>query len=123
MTRVSGSALRLTVYVGESDTWHHRPVYAELVLRAHAAGLAGATVLRGIESYGQRSLVHTSRVVSLSDDLPVVVVIVDDEAKVRAFLEDVHEVMGSGLVTLDPVEVVPQRGDGGPVPDEGAAGR
>lgn len=112
MTELSGPALRLTVYVGEDDTWHHRPVYAEVVARAHAAGLAGATVLRGIESYGRRSLVHTTRVVSLSSDLPVVVVIVDTAAKVRAFLDDVHEVLAAGLVTLDEVEVVRYAGAG-----------
>ena len=119
MTELSGAALRLMVFVGEDDTWHHRPVYSELVVRARAAGLAGATVLRGMESYGRRSLVHTSRLVSLSNDLPVVVIVVDEAEKVRHFLDEVHELVSGGLVTIEPVEVV--RYVGSPSDDAGPA--
>ncbi|MDH4353602.1 MAG: DUF190 domain-containing protein, partial [Actinomycetota bacterium] len=101
MTELGTEALRLMVFVGEDDTWHHRPVYSELVIRARQAGMAGATVLRGLESFGRRSVVHTSRLVSLSSDLPVVVIIVDDGAKIRPFLEDVRELVVNGLVTLE----------------------
>jgi len=106
MTELGTEALRLMVFVGEDDTWHHRPVYSELVIRARQAGMAGATVLRGLESFGRRSVVHTSRLVSLSSDLPVVVIIVDDGAKIRPFLEDVRELVVNGLVTLEEVEVI-----------------
>jgi PII-like signaling protein len=99
-------ALRLTVIVGEDDTWHHRPLYSEIVHRAHEAGLAGASVFRGIEGFGASSLIHTSRLLSLSEDLPVAVVIVDAEDRVRAFLPRLAELAGQGLVTLDEVEVV-----------------
>lgn len=106
MTTIKGSALRLTVIVGESDQHHHRPLYTEIVHRAHAAGLAGATALRGIEGYGASNHIHTTRLLSLSDDLPVVVVVVDEEAKIRAFLPELDELVAEGLVILDPVEVV-----------------
>ncbi|MFB7666534.1 DUF190 domain-containing protein [Kitasatospora sp. NPDC056138] len=106
MSRSAGNALRLTVYVGESDSWHHRPLYSEIVHRAHAAGLAGASVFRGVEGFGASSLVHTARLLSLGEDLPVAVVIVDAAERVRAFLPELDGLVGDGLVTLDECEVV-----------------
>ncbi|MEV5878396.1 DUF190 domain-containing protein [Streptomyces sp. NPDC052101] len=106
MTSLSGRALRLTVYIGEDDTWHHKPLYSEIVHRAHAAGLAGASVFRGIEGFGASSRIHTSRLLSLSEDLPVAVVVVDTEERVRAFLPQLDELVGEGLVTLEECEVV-----------------
>jgi PII-like signaling protein len=103
---LQGSAMRLTIFVGESDQWHHHPVYTEVVHRAHAAGLAGASVLRGIEGFGASSLVHTSRLLSLSTDLPVAVVIVDEQEKIEAFLPQLDGLVTEGLVILDPVTVV-----------------
>ncbi|MFF2847218.1 DUF190 domain-containing protein [Streptomyces sp. NPDC058001] len=104
--RLTGSALRLTVIVGENDTWHHKPLFTEIVHRAHAAGLAGASVFQGIEGFGASSLIHTTRLLSLSEDLPVAVVIVDTEERVRAFLPQLHELVTEGLVILDACEVV-----------------
>ncbi|GAA4005375.1 DUF190 domain-containing protein [Streptomyces sp. NBC_01352] len=106
MTRLTGRALRVTVFVGEHDSRHHRPLYSEIVHRAHAAGLAGASVFRGIEGFGASSLIHTSRLLSLSEDLPVAVVIVDDEERVRAFLPQLDELVTEGLVILDDCEVI-----------------
>ncbi|MBQ0826818.1 DUF190 domain-containing protein [Streptomyces tagetis] len=106
MTRLTGSALRVTVFVGENDTWHHKPVYAEIVHRAHAAGLAGASVFRGIEGFGASSLIHTTRLLSLSEDLPVAVVIVDTDERVRAFLPQLDELVTEGLVILDDCQVI-----------------
>jgi uncharacterized protein len=106
MTRLTGPALRVTVFVGENDTWHHKPLYTEIVHRAHAAGLAGASVFRGIEGFGASSMIHTSRLLSLSEDLPVAIVIVDTEERVRAFLPQLDELVSEGLVTLDECEVV-----------------
>ena len=100
------TALRLTVYLGEADQWHHRPVYTEIVHRAHAAGLAGAAVFRGFEGFGASHHIHTTRMLSVSEHLPVMVVIVDEEDRIRAFLPQLDELVLRGLVTVEPVEVV-----------------
>jgi PII-like signaling protein len=78
----------------------------EIVQRAHAAGLAGASVFRGVEGYGASNHIHTTRLLSLSDDLPVAVVVVDTDERVRTFLADLDELINEGLVILDDVEVV-----------------
>lgn len=107
---LQGTARRLTVYIGEDDTWHRKPLYTEIVHRAHQAGLAGASVFRGCEGFGSSSSrIHTSRILSLSEDLPVAVVIIDTAEKIEAFLPQVEEVLGDGLVTLDDVNVVVHR--------------
>ncbi|MFC9894722.1 DUF190 domain-containing protein [Nocardia sp. NPDC127579] len=101
-----GSALRLTVFVGESDTVGHRPLHSEIVHRAQRAGLAGASVFRGVEGFGASSRIHTTRLLSLSEDLPVAIVIVDDAQRVREFLPELDELVTEGLVVLDEVEVI-----------------
>ncbi|MCX4753808.1 DUF190 domain-containing protein [Kitasatospora purpeofusca] len=118
--RLGGPALRLTVLVGENDRHHHRPLYSEIVHRARAAGLAGASVFRGIEGFGASSLVHTARLLSLSEDLPVAVVIVDTEQRVRAFLPELDGLRPAGPVTLERCEVLRYAGPDGA---DGAAGR
>lgn len=104
--RTEGTALRLTVYLGESHQWHHRPVYAEVVRRARDAGLAGAAVFRGFEGYGASRELHTARVLSLTEDLPVTVVIVDSPQRVREFLASLDDVITHGMVTLEEVHAV-----------------
>jgi PII-like signaling protein len=103
---LTGTALRMTIFVGEGDQVHHRPLYTEIVHRAHARGLAGATVLRGCEGFGASSRIHTTRILSLTEDLPVVILIVDTAQKIRDFLPEVEELVAEGLVILDEVEVV-----------------
>lgn len=115
---LQGPALRLTVLVGETDQAHHRPLYTEIVHRAHQAGLAGASVFRGVEGYGRSNHIHTTRILSLSEDLPVAVVIVDTEERVRAFLPQLDDLVTEGLVLLDHVEVVTYVGRAG----DGSAG-
>ncbi|MFJ8002230.1 DUF190 domain-containing protein [Streptomyces sp. NPDC096310] len=110
MTGPTGTALRLTIFLGESDLWHHRPVYTEIVHRAHRAGLAGASVFHGVEGFGASSMIHTQRLLSLSEDLPVAVVIVDTEERIRDFLPQLDELGGGGLVTLDRCEIIRHKG-------------
>jgi len=109
--REGSRALRLTVLVGESDQWRHRPVYAEIVRRARDAGLAGASVFRGLEGFGRFHKIHTSRILSLSEDLPLSIVIIDAEEKIRAFLPSLDEVVTEGVAVVDEVEVVRHFGD------------
>jgi PII-like signaling protein len=104
--RLAGMALRLTIFVGEGDRWHHKLLFTEIVHRVHKAGLAGASVIRGIEGYGTSSRIHTTRLLSLSEDLPVAVIIVDAEDRIRAFLPQLDELITEGLVIIDPVEVI-----------------
>ncbi|MEW2257443.1 DUF190 domain-containing protein [Streptomyces sp. NPDC047869] len=119
MTSLTGRPLRLTVYIGEDDTWYHRPLYSEIVHRAHTAGLAGASVFRGVEGFGASSRIHTSRLLSVSEDLPVAIVVVDTEERIRAFLPQLDELVGEGLVTLEDCEVIRYVGRGAD-PDETA---
>lgn len=112
-----GTATRLTILVGEADQAHHRPLYTEVVHRAHAAGLAGASVFRGVEGYGRSNHIHTTRLLSLSEDLPVAVVIVDTDERIRAFLPQLEELAIEGLVLLEPVEIIRYAGRGGESPD------
>ncbi|MFI9270852.1 DUF190 domain-containing protein [Kitasatospora sp. NPDC052896] len=117
---LEGPVLRLSVYLGESDQFHHRPAFTEIVHRAHEANLAGASVFRGVEGFGAGSLIHTSRLLDLAEGLPVAVVIIDTEERVRAFLPHLHDVAPGALVTLDRAEAVripPLAAD----PEEGAS--
>lgn len=104
--KLAGRAMRLSIFIGESDTWHHRSLYAEIVRRAHKAGLAGATVIRGIEGFGASSRIHTAHMFRLSNDLPVLIVIIDAEDRVREFLAQLDDLGIGGLVMLDEVHVV-----------------
>jgi uncharacterized protein len=104
--RLAGRALRLTVLVDDDDVWHHKPLYTEIVHRAHAAGLAGASVFHGVEGFGASSLIHTTRLLSMTEDLPVAVVIIDTPERIRAFLPQLEELVIEGLVTVDEVEII-----------------
>ena len=110
--KLTGPARRLTVFVGESDRYDHHALATEIVSRARAAGLAGATVLRGIEGFGASNHLHTTRMLSLSDDLPVVIVIVDSAEHVDAFMPQLDELISEGLVIVDEVEIVRYVGRG-----------
>jgi len=108
--QLAGHALRLSIFIGEDDTWHHKPLHHEIVKRAREAGLAGATVLRGCEGYGTSSTIHTTRLLSVTEDLPIVVLIIDTEDRIRAFLPALDELIDEGTVLLDDVEVLRYEG-------------
>lgn len=104
--RLQGPAQRLTIFIGESDQYRHHSLSAEIVQRARKAGLAGATVLRGVSGFGASQTVHSSSLLSMSDDLPLAIVIVDDRTRIQAFLPELDELIAEGLVIVDDVEVV-----------------
>jgi uncharacterized protein len=99
----------LRVFVGESDKHGHIPLYEAIVQTARKAGLAGATVLRGLMGYGRHSVVHTSKILRLSEDLPMVIEIVDSLQKIEAFLPTLDTMIRDGLVTLEKVRVIQYR--------------
>jgi len=104
--QVPKESVLLRIYIGESDRWQHRPLYEAIVLAAREAHLAGATVLRGPMGFGKSSRLHTAKILRLSEDLPLVIEIVDSEENVRAFLPQLDQMVGGGLVTLEKVTVV-----------------
>ena len=107
-------ATLLRIFIGESDHWHHKPLYEAIVLKAREMHLAGATVLRGPMGFGKSSHLHTAKILRLSMDLPVVIEIVDGEEKINTFLPVIDEMMQGGLVTLEKARVIDYRsaGDG-----------
>jgi uncharacterized protein len=108
--KITGDAKLLRIFVGESDRYHGQPLYEAIVHKAHDLGLAGATVWRGIEGYGAASRIHTAKILRLSEDLPIIIEIVDTEEKVRAAMPELDVIMeaagGGGLVTLEKAEII-----------------
>ena len=96
----------LTIFIGESDKVGRRPLYEAIVLKAREAGLAGATVLRGVMGYGKNSVLHTAKILRLSGDLPMIIEIVDSLEKVEAFLPELDGMITDGLVTLQQIRVI-----------------
>lgn len=102
---LSGPAQQLTVYIGDADHYKHHSLVTEIVHRAQAAGLAGCSVFRGSEGFGASRQLHTSHLLSLSEDLPVAIVIVDAADRIQAFLPVLDELVTEGLVIVDDVTV------------------
>ena len=96
----------LRIFIGESDKVGHKPLYEVIVLKAREAGLAGATVLRGVMGFGKNSVLHTAKILRLSEDLPMVVEIIDSVEKIEAFLPTLATLISDGLVTLEKVKVI-----------------
>ncbi len=102
---LEGQGTLLRIFIGESDRHNGRPLYEWIVRQAREAGLAGATVLRGLEGFGAHSRLHTARVLRLSTDLPIVIEIVDQKQKIEAFLPTVEDSIVEGLATLETVDI------------------
>ncbi len=106
------TARLLRIFIGESDTHDGRPLYQAIVETLRRQGLAGATVLRGIEGFGKSSRLHTAHILRLSEDLPIVIECVDTDDKIEAVLPALDEMIGDGLITLERVEVHVYRANG-----------
>lgn len=104
--KITGQGKCLRIYIGESDQWHHKPLYHAIVEKARAEGLAGATVLRGIEGFGAHSRMHTAHILRLSEDLPIVIEIVDKAERINEFLPSLDEMVVEGLITIEDVEII-----------------
>ncbi len=101
----------LRIFVGESDRHGHHPLYEAIVLKAREAGLAGATVLRGVMGFGKNSILHTAKILRLSEDMPMVIEIVDSLEKIEKFLPVLDQMIADGLVTLETVRVIHYKAD------------
>ena len=108
--QIPHDAVLLRIFIGESDRWHHQPLYEAIVLKAREMHLAGATVLRGPMGFGKSSRLHTAKILRLSMDLPLVIEIVDSEEKIQQFLPVLDAMMGGGLLTMEKVKVMDDRG-------------
>src|SRR6185369_9348232 len=104
--QIPNDAVLLRIFIGENDRCAHKPLYEAIVLKARELHLAGATVLRGPLGFGHSSRLHTAKILRLSEDLPLIIEIVDAEDKIRGFLKVLDGMMGSGLVTLEKVQVI-----------------
>jgi len=119
--QIPKEAVLLRIFIGESDRWQHQPLYEAIVLRARELHLAGATVVRGSMGFGKSSRLHTTKILRLSMDLPLIIEIVDSEEMINQFLPVLDNMMGGGLVTVEKVKVVHYRSGQNPEPAASAA--
>lgn len=103
---ISEDGYLLRIFVGESDRYGHKPLYEAIVLQAREAGLAGATVTRGVMGFGKNSILHTAKILRLSEDLPMVIEIADSLEQIEKFVRLLSEMITDGLVTLEQVRVI-----------------
>ena len=108
--KIEGEGTLIRVFVGESDTFHGKPLYQAIVERVKEEGLAGATVVRGIEGFGATSRLHTTRILRLSSDLPIVIEIVDSAERIQRLLPILDEMVTDGLITQEKVHIITYRG-------------
>jgi PII-like signaling protein len=104
--QIPHDAVLLRIFIGENDRYHHQPLYEAIVLKAREMHMAGATVLRGPMGFGHSSRLHTAKILRLSEDLPLVIEVVDSEEKINGFLQTINGMMQSGLITLEKVRVL-----------------
>jgi uncharacterized protein len=104
--QIPHDAVLLRIFIGENDRYHHQPLYEAIVLKAREQHLGGATVLRGPMGFGHSSRLHTTSILRLSEDLPLIIEIVESEEKINAFLPTLDSMMGSGLITIEKVKVL-----------------
>ncbi|GIV03440.1 MAG: hypothetical protein KatS3mg015_2270 [Fimbriimonadales bacterium] len=107
--KIEGEGSLLRIFIGESDRWHGVPLYEAIIRKAREAGLAGATAWRGIEGFGRHSVIHTTNILRLSTDLPIIVEIVDATEKIEAFLPTLDEMVQEGMITVEKAHIVAYR--------------
>lgn len=107
--KIEGEGQLLRIFIGESDSWEGKPLYEAIVRKVRDAGLAGATVLRGLEGYGANSRIHTAKILRLSEDLPIVIEIVDRVERIQKILPALEEMVGEGMITLENVHIIAYR--------------
>jgi len=117
--KIEGEGQLLRIFLGESDQWQGRPLYEAIVLAAREKGLAGATVLRGLEGFGANSRIHTVKILRLSEDLPLIIEIVDKPERIQAFLPTIDQMVTEGMVTLEKVNVLIYRHNAANAPSSG----
>ena len=105
----NGNLLR--VFIGEQDRWQGKPLYEAIVVLARKEGMAGATVVKGCMGFGRKSHMHTAKILRLSEDLPIIIEIVDSEEKINQFIPRLDEMVKEGLITLEKVNVIVYRGE------------
>lgn len=104
--RFEGERVLMRIHIGESDKWHGKPLYQAILEMLRKEGFSGATILRGVAGYGSASRVHTEKILRLSQDLPVVIEVVEDSARIEGLLPRLDEMIGGGLITLEKVRVI-----------------
>jgi PII-like signaling protein len=107
--KISEDGQLLRIFIGESDSWHGKPLYEAIILKSREMGIAGATMLRGMMGYGAASRIHTAKILRLSEDLPIVIEIVDSADKIDALLPLIDEMVDEGMITLERVRVIKYR--------------
>lgn len=111
--KIPSDGTLLRIFIGESDKWHGKPLYQEIVAQAKKKGMAGATAIKGFMGFGCKSHMHTAKLLRLSEDLPVIVEIVDSHEKITGFVVDLDEMVKEGLVTIEKVNVIMYRAGNG----------
>jgi PII-like signaling protein len=107
--KIEGEGQLLRVFVGESDRWEGRPLYEAIVRKVREKGLAGATVLRGMQGFGAHSRIHTTKILRLSEDLPIIIEIVDKAERIEGILPELDRMVTEGLITQERVHVIAYR--------------
>ncbi len=113
MRKIEGEQVLMRIFMGESDKWERRPLYAALLELLRAKGLAGATVLKGVAGFGPDSIIHTAGILRLSADLPIVIEVVDTQEHLDGVLSEVDRMMSGGLITMEKVRVLRYERGGG----------
>ena len=103
---IGRNAKRLRIYIGDSDQWRGKPLYAALLEQLKKEGMAGATVVRGVASFGAHSRIHTASILSLSTDLPLVIEVINSPEKIQQAVESISPMVREGLITLEDIEVI-----------------